>query len=39
MKAFWISAFVGKRMQPYRVEILLKALEAHDRAEQACPQA
>jgi len=35
MKMFWISAFEGKRIQPYRVEILLKACEAHDRAEQA----
>ena len=35
MKAFWIKAFERKRIQPYRVEILLKACEAHDRAEQA----
>jgi hypothetical protein len=35
MKAFWIAAFERKRIQPYRAEILLKALEAHDRAEQA----
>ncbi len=30
MKAFWIKAFERKRIQPYRVEILLKACEAHD---------
>jgi len=38
MKAFWISVFERRTMQPlqpYQVEILLKALEARDRCEQA----
>jgi phage terminase small subunit len=35
MKAFWRSAFERRRIQPYKVEILLKACEAHDRSEQA----
>jgi Phage terminase, small subunit len=35
MKTFWRAAFERRRIQPYKVEILLKACEAHDRAEQA----
>jgi hypothetical protein len=35
MKTFWIRAFESNNLQPYQIEILLKALEAFDRAEQA----
>jgi P27 family predicted phage terminase small subunit len=35
MKAFWRSVFQRKTLQEYQIEILLKACEAHDRAEQA----
>jgi P27 family predicted phage terminase small subunit len=35
MKRFWIRALESHNLQPYQIEILLKALEAYDRAEQA----
>jgi phage terminase small subunit len=35
MKAFWISVFERKDLEPHEAMIFLKACEAHDRAEQA----
>ena len=35
MKKFWISIFQSKILKPHETLIFLKALEAHDRAEQA----
>jgi hypothetical protein len=35
MKAFWISVFERKDLEPYEAMIFLKACEAHDRADQA----
>ena len=35
MKEFWRGVFDLKNLQPFQVLILIKACEAHDRAEQA----
>ena len=35
MKVFWRGVFELRNLQPYQVLILVKACEAHDRAEQA----
>jgi hypothetical protein len=35
MKSFWVSLFKTKTLKPHETLIFLKALEAHDRAEQA----
>ena len=35
MKDFWTGVFERKNLQPHQVLILIKACEAHDRAEQA----
>jgi len=35
MEVFWTTVFQTRNLQPHEVLLLAKALEAHDRAEQA----